>query len=244
MLLIEQDSVVYHEKARKRARAYLKTKSCKLAKLKRKQKGLDMYQTYKRNAKRNGRKFELSKSEFDAMTDRPCAYCGMSGRNGLDRVDNSSGYISNNVVSACQTCNFMKSTMNAKNFVIMCKCIASRHRCLTTTHITVSNRGKPSNCSWKEYRRSAERRDISFEIDESIHVLLVGNPCHYCGLVSCNGIDRKDNMEGYTQSNCLSCCKTCNKMKHKLDYDVFLDQCAKIARRHIDPDLHDNERFF
>ena len=43
-----------------------------------------------------------------------------------------------------------------------------------------------------------------------------------------NGIDRVDNKIGYVYDNCITCCKTCNNMKHAHDSDFFLNHIKKI----------------
>ena len=37
--------------------------------------------------------------------------------NGLDRIDNSIGYVKGNIVACCRTCNFMKGTKTVKEFL-------------------------------------------------------------------------------------------------------------------------------
>lgn len=73
------------------------------------------YKNYKQGANMRGLDFCLTKYEFDEITKRPCEYCGeYSGEFlgtyfcGIDRIDSSQGYITNNVVACCETCNRMK----------------------------------------------------------------------------------------------------------------------------------------
>jgi len=37
--------------------------------------------------------------------------------NGIDRVDNSCGYVTNNIEPCCRTCNFMKKDLNYDIFI-------------------------------------------------------------------------------------------------------------------------------
>ena len=46
-----------------------------------------------------------------------------------------------------------------------------------------------------------------------------------------NGIDRVDNKIGYVYDNCITCCKTCNNMKHTHDSDFFLNHIKKIFEK-------------
>jgi hypothetical protein len=94
------------------------------------------------------------------------------------------------------------------------------------------------------YRRGAQKRGFEFTLTiEQFRVLTSGN-CRYCGgspgtvfrnyrefngAYVYNGIDRLDNAQGYTPDNCVTCCKICNQMKHKLPVEVFLAHCARIV---------------
>lgn len=74
------------------------------------------------------------------------------------------------------------------------------------------------------YTKSARTRGFEFTLaNEEATVLFNGN-CHYCGEVPdpFNGIDRKDNREGYTKENSVSCCAVCNWCKGSMSYDNFL----------------------
>jgi len=91
-----------------------------------------LYSTYQRNAKYRGLSFELSKKQFKGLTQEPCFYCGSSPfgvidivrqngiyvYNGVDRLDNFSGYTKNNCVPCCKTCNWMKNVTDYKEFLL------------------------------------------------------------------------------------------------------------------------------
>jgi hypothetical protein len=87
---------------------------------------------YSRGAKLRDYPFELSIKEFSKIVVENCYYCGarpVEKRalnksyklkikvNGIDRVDNSKGYISGNCVACCEDCNFFKSSMSADKFL-------------------------------------------------------------------------------------------------------------------------------
>lgn len=84
---------------------------------------------YKRNAKTRGYGYELTEEQFEEITQRDCYYCGVSPYNiekskkngeyiynGLDRIDNSKGYIVDNVVPCCKKCNYAKKGMSLREF--------------------------------------------------------------------------------------------------------------------------------
>lgn len=81
--------------------------------------------------KRKGRDFSLTEEEIRLIIFSNCFYCGTvpnliypcNGRNlttryiGIDRVNNSLGYITNNCVPCCAICNRAKSTMRQEEFL-------------------------------------------------------------------------------------------------------------------------------
>lgn len=102
-----------------------------------------LFGIYARNAMSRGFTFELSKELFRTLTKGSCYYCGAppskafnnSGLcksqytyNGIDRVDNSIGYIPENCVSCCKLCNSMKSNYSYDEFVNKCKIIVETIR--------------------------------------------------------------------------------------------------------------------
>jgi len=89
-----------------------------------------LYNHYKSKAKFRKYTFDLSHEQFLALIMGHCYYCNnapnttrnftLSGEvivyNGIDRVDNSQGYTTGNVVPCCRICNQAKSTMAVDDF--------------------------------------------------------------------------------------------------------------------------------
>lgn len=85
--------------------------------------------SYAGNAKRKGLSFSLTLEEFKTLCSSPCHYCGSlpeqkqyRGRdsikaNGIDRRDNSVGYVHENCLPCCTLCNYMKKAMSDVEFV-------------------------------------------------------------------------------------------------------------------------------
>lgn len=91
----------------------------------------NLLHAYKKSAASRGHEWALTDAQFDSLTKSTCAYCGVVPRqastsggctesgirhsqyiyNGIDRVDNSLGYISSNVVPCCGVCNRAKGNM-------------------------------------------------------------------------------------------------------------------------------------
>lgn len=69
------------------------------------------YSKLKSHVKEENRELDLTEEEFIQITTKSCYYCNDNFRNpkehgrGLDRIDNSKGYILNNVLSCCKICN-------------------------------------------------------------------------------------------------------------------------------------------
>lgn len=81
--------------------------------------------------KRKGVEFTLSFPEWKELVSKPCYYCGVVGAdrrtfmkldnitirfNGIDRVDSSKGYTSDNSVSCCKYCNWAKNSQSIEHF--------------------------------------------------------------------------------------------------------------------------------
>lgn len=85
---------------------------------------------YKRNAMVKKRPFDLTTAEVAVIFDSKCHYCGTAPSNrakipcrtelfvynGIDRIDNDTGYIAGNVVPCCKMCNIMKGSMPYSEF--------------------------------------------------------------------------------------------------------------------------------
>ena len=72
----------------------------------------------KRRAEVDGINWELTSEDVFYLISSPCRYCGqiLEKFNGIDRIDSSFGYVSNNVVSCCKWCNWAKNSMSIDEF--------------------------------------------------------------------------------------------------------------------------------
>lgn len=97
---------------------------------------------YRRNAKKKGLCFKLTRERVIELLGGDCFYCGAKPSsvcarrecfgsflyNGIDRLNNSVGYIEGNVVSACWRCNMMKRDLDKDEFIKVVLMIAERHK--------------------------------------------------------------------------------------------------------------------
>lgn len=161
-----------------------------------------------------------------------------------------------------------------KHYTYMWKCLCDcgKTKVVATQHLTLNltkscgcligevrsnmNRKEPGRAGFtalkKSYVKSAQKRDLTFELtDEQLHEIFKMN-CAYCGLIPkqtkygsnykterdkqhCvyiyNGIDRVDNNIGYIKENCVPCCKKCNFMKLGMELDQFFAHIELIYKR-------------
>jgi len=96
-----------------------------------------LYEKYKGGAKRRKLEFSLSKEEFRKLTLGNCIYCGKEPSqifnykgsygtytyNGVDRKNNSVGYVIENCASCCGICNERKGSMNYDEFILWIKMV-------------------------------------------------------------------------------------------------------------------------
>lgn len=95
-----------------------------------------LYSVYKRSARKRSHAFKVSLEMFTAMISDDCYLCGSppSGvyihnykrpeyvnnplvYNGLDRLDNSKGYVVSNLSTCCGNCNMAKKKLSISEFL-------------------------------------------------------------------------------------------------------------------------------
>lgn len=90
-----------------------------------------LFANYKLRAINKELQFNLTKQEFKTLVIENCEYCGsepnnlmkkktMNGGmvyNGIDRVDNSLGYVKSNCITACEICNKAKRDLTIEEFI-------------------------------------------------------------------------------------------------------------------------------
>lgn len=75
--------------------------------------------SYKRSAKARNINWCLSDEEFNSFWGKPCSYCDEPINTiGIDRLDNSIGYLFENCTSCCSICNYMKMTFTKTEFIV------------------------------------------------------------------------------------------------------------------------------
>lgn len=95
-----------------------------------------LYRTYKRSALKRKHTFDLTPARFREITQSHCYVCGKPPTrgyiheykkqfyatpyvcNGVDRFDNSFGYVEDNVVACCGNCNMAKGKLSIEEFLL------------------------------------------------------------------------------------------------------------------------------
>lgn len=77
---------------------------------------LHKYREIKNSAKARGLVFELDIDEVKIILNKPCHYCGSEHSRGVDRMDNTIGYLKKNCLPCCEFCNRAKFTRSYDEF--------------------------------------------------------------------------------------------------------------------------------
>lgn len=89
----------------------------------------------------------------------------------------------------------------------------------------------PLKNAWLQYRSSAARRGITFELTRDVLNMMVVQACYYCGREAepVNGIDRVENDQPYRLGNVVTACARCNRAKGTSTVQEFAEWADKLA---------------
>jgi hypothetical protein len=197
----------------------------------------NFYKDWMRRAYKNGRTFELSSSQFQAIVLKPCHYCGFQKSEqciGIDRSDNQKGYTTDNCVPCCKLCNRIKHAFDKEFFLEKATIISNAKPVQAFYDKWCKYYARVVKLNYDKYKKETiEKRKFVFNLTKEQWTTLLNSECYLCGYKSSIhtvGIDRVDNSKHeYTIDNCKPCCKSCNVMKHTMNYAEFVDHMHKIA---------------
>lgn len=131
-------------------------------------------------------------------------------------------YLKNNkYVSACKKCISKKS----KEYSLIHKEDISKNnkQYKLNNKAKISKQGKTYSrtisARFSTSKSQAKRRKINWLLTLEQFEKLISLPCFYCNnfldkiVETSSGLDRINNSLGYNIDNCISCCKTCNRIK-------------------------------
>ncbi len=197
--------------------------------------------TYKYDARKKGKVWELTDLEAMSLILSHCFYCyrpSVKGDlNGIDRVTDSMDYIKDNCVPCCRQCNMMKGCLDAYVFISICEHYICYNNVINYQSGLSLNMHPEmfvdyGNVSYQCYKKKAKDKGIDFHVSKSIFNQIRQNECYLCGKPSSqthyNGIDRVNNNLGYVKGNIDSCCGTCNFIKRDQSLKDMIFQCKNI----------------
>jgi 5-methylcytosine-specific restriction endonuclease McrA len=103
--------------------------------------------------------------------------------------------------------------------------------------------------------KNATKRGHLFNLSSEFAFRIMSEPCFYCGCAPAlsvnrsirtpyrnsylhNGIDRVNNALGYEETNVVSCCVNCNRMKSRANIEMMARMIAFIERSEPERQLH------
>lgn len=147
----------------------------------------------------------------------------------------------------CDCGNYMETRSNLliKGNTNSCGCLSKE---ITSKNKFKGNGISAFNSLISRYKRSAEYRNLEFNLTNDQLMILFKQNCSECGVEprqiiksmhsnteesirNCfiyNGIDRINNLEGYILKNVQPCCKICNRAKSSLTIDEFNEWKERI----------------
>ena len=196
-------------------------------------------------ARREGHSFDVSDNLVQILFsyDARCYHCGIGPPDGqslsLSRVDKTSkSWTDDTTFASCNLCNFSRGCMSVESFHNACRNVITFQtdgRAATTRiPYMIGDRPYERGRSFNALLRGAHSKNLTVELSKEDHDRLRFLPCYLCGMKGeddvPNGIDRKDNSQGYTHNNAFPCCSTCNFMKQTETHDEFLARCRRIVQ--------------
>lgn len=153
-------------------------------------------------------------------------------------------------VCDCGTMVDVKGTRLRKGLTKSCGCLKRDMYKDNSKHFKLVEGRAAMNALRMRYRWGAKKRGLCWALSDDHFETLTSAPCYYCGVppsqvysgksyngsVVYNGIDRTDNLIGYTIGNCVSCCGVCNRAKDTMTLEEFRSWADNVCRH-----LHRND---
>lgn len=193
------------------------------------------FYSYEKESVRRDIEFHLTKEEFMEIIKQKCSYCGDISQekqfNGIDRIDSTGHYTTDNCVSCCTLCNYLKHTMSVDIFLHRIEHVLTYAGKINgNLHPDVFPNVVSGN--YYIFQKNAISRNLEFQLAPHEFQHISNNDCYLCGknpsTYHRNGVDRFDNSIGYNIENARPCCSTCNLMKNRYSYEDMLNKFEQI----------------
>lgn len=193
------------------------------------------YKIYQQSAGYKNLEFVITQEEYELIVVNPCYYCGEiqeKGFNGIDRKNQTIGYITDNCVSCCKFCNYMKGSLSDNVFVNRVEHILKYNKLIECGNLYPELFSNHNTGSFNTYKNRALKKNIEFSINIEQFNEIINKDCYLCGKktteLHTNGIDRIDNNVGYNTENIKPCCGECNYMKKNFIINDIFNKFIKI----------------
>lgn len=98
---------------------------------------IQKWNNYKSRANKKNIEFKLNQYIFFTILHTQCYICGKNGINnelGIDRINNTVGYVEGNVAACCWECNKAKGKLDSIKFLQWLKRLQPKHPLITKGH--------------------------------------------------------------------------------------------------------------
>jgi len=174
-------------------------------------------------------------------------FIGWKDINGAEIVDGPKRHNKNNYTvwkikcPFCENAIWTKPTFTRlKNGYICRSCMYEKNK--------VKNDTPSKNRAFNALKVSAKKRGLNVSINFKQFLDISKKNCYYCNAnpaergvnkpwqekALLNGIDRKNNKDGYSLENCVPCCTMCNRSKNKYSLEEWEDWIVGVYHHLIE----------
>lgn len=129
-------------------------------------------------------------------------------------------------VCACGKESWYTETRLRRGHALKCNSCSAKSRKKTGPRI-------PFHEQWlcrkeRGYRKAAQNKNRDYPLTREQFRSIFQGTCVYCGEFPAFGIDRRDNLLGYTLENSVSCCSICNYAKRDMTVEEFIGWVKRV----------------
>lgn len=168
----------------------------------------------------------LTYEQFLEIISKPCHYCGKDAKLGIDRANNSIGYVYDNSLSCCFPCNRIKRDLLSKEQMeVVIRAVLIYNETgfklpklnFPLNQLPRTGRDRSNFRYWYLVNRPNQKHDLSISEEEYYQFMKDNNnKCSYCTAelpTDSYCLDQIDSGKGYNLSNVRTACSYCNELK-------------------------------